>query len=218
MNLVLYLVPIFMLISGSFGIANEQENGQWRLLSTYPVGAYSYVLGKLGGQLTAQTAIFTLAYSLSMIGGLLFGQKFTLGWAFTIYLFSILLLYLFLMLGIFIGSFSVTRWQALSVSVGAWFLLIMMWPTALISVMGFFPYQWIEPLMNFTLFLNPAELLRFAFVAQLDGGIIFGQSYDTLIDFLDEGGAVLVAILYILGYSVGLLGISALNMERKKRQ
>ena len=65
-NVALYIIPLFMLIMGAFSIANEMENGQWRLLSTYPLFTLSYVIGKIGGQFTAQLIVFTFSYGISM--------------------------------------------------------------------------------------------------------------------------------------------------------
>ena len=56
----------------------------------------------------------------------------------------------------------------------------MIWPTALIGILGLVPYPWIAPLMKFALFVNPAEFIRVAFVLSLDGGAVFGQAYDSL--------------------------------------
>ena len=36
-------LPLFMMIIGSFSIANEMESGQWQLLCTYPVSIPAYL-------------------------------------------------------------------------------------------------------------------------------------------------------------------------------
>ena len=78
-NVALYIIPLFMLINGSFSIANEMENGQFRLLSTYPLFTLSYVIGKIGGQFTAQWIVFTFSYGISMAISLLAGGSFSTG-------------------------------------------------------------------------------------------------------------------------------------------
>ena len=60
----------------------------------------------------------------------------------------------------------------------------MIWPTALIGILGWVPYPWIAPLMKFALFANPAEFIRVSFVISLDGGAVFGQAYDSLVTLL----------------------------------
>ena len=49
-------------------------------------------------------------------------------------------------MGITIGTIVSTRWQALSISVIIWFFLIMIWPTALIGILGLVPYPSIRPI------------------------------------------------------------------------
>jgi Cu-processing system permease protein len=94
----------------------------------------------------------------------------------------------------------------------------MIWPTALIAVLSFFPYPMIAVLLKISLFINPAELLRIVFVVQLGGGAIFGQAYDTLITFLQSEAAWGVLILYTLIYMVFGFTLSAWKLERRKMQ
>lgn len=216
LNLVLYIIPLFMLITGSFSIANELENGKWRLLCTYPLATSSYVIGKIAGQFIGQIIIFTLSFGSSVMIGLLSGSRFESSWILAIYLFSVILIFLFLVLGIAIGGFSSTRWQALAISIAVWFLLIMMWPTAMISILNLVPYTMIAPLIKIFLFCNPAELLRIIFVIQLGGGAVFGQSYDQLVTFMQSGTVVIVLFVYIAIYTAFFLLIAVWRLERRR--
>ncbi|RID82726.1 ABC transporter permease [Peribacillus asahii] len=217
-NIALYIIPLFMLIIGSFSIANEIENGQWRLLCTYPLFTLSYVIGKIGGQFTAQWIVFTFSFGISMAISLVIGGGFSMKWLWAIYLFSVTLLFIFLVIGVCIGSFVKTRWQALSISVMLWFFLIMIWPTALIGILGSVPYTWIAPLMNALLFVNPAELIRVAFVISLDAGSVFGQAYDSLLSYLETSLSILIYILYFICFlSVSFLFSMGMLEWRKRR-
>lgn len=217
-NLVLYIVPLFMLISGSFTIANEMENGQWRLLCTYPLSTSSYLLGKLAGQFTAQAVVFTLSFGTSLAVGLISGSVLSVKWVLALYIFAISLIFFFLVIGLALGVFVATRWQALTLSVGVWFFLIMIWPSALIAILGLVPYPMIVPLLKIALFCNPAELLRIVFVVQLGGGAVFGQSYDGLVTFLQKGAAWGILGLYVFIYTSFLFILSAWKLERRKVQ
>lgn len=217
-NVALYIIPLFMLIIGSFSIANEMENGQWRLLSTYPLFTLSYVIGKIGGQFTAQLLVFTFSFGISMGISLLMGSGFSMEWLSAIYRFSIILMFYFLVMGITIGSFVKTRWQALSISVMIWFFLIMIWPTALIAVLGLVPYTWIGPLMKVLFYLNPAEFIRVMFVINLDAGAVFGQAYDALITFLGSRLGFLIAIIHFIIFTVVTLLCSMGMLEWRKRR
>ena len=217
-NVALYIVPLFMLIIGSFSIANEIENGQWRLLNTYPLSTLSYVAGKIGGQFTAQVIVFTFSYGVSLAIGLVSGNSFHEEWLLSIYFFTVSLIFFFLIIGVTVGCVVSTRWQALSISVSIWFFLIMIWPTALIGVLGFVPYTWIAPLMKFALFANPAEFTRVTLVVSLDAGSVFGQSYDSLVTFLESPFSFVVYIFYFLSFLILALLFSMLMLERRKRR
>ncbi|KFN03033.1 ABC transporter permease [Bacillus clarus] len=217
LNLILYIVPLFMLITGSFSVASEMENGKWRLLCTYPLKTSSYVIGKTIGQFIAQTIIFTISFGSSVVIGLLSGSAFNIYWMLAIYIFSIFLIFFFVVLGVTIGAFSLTRWQALGMSIAVWFFLIMMWPTALISILNFVPYTMIVPVMKILLFCNPAELLRIIFVIQLGGGAIFGQSYDQLVIFLQSEAVVIVLLIYSAMYTAIFLLLAIWRIERGRK-
>lgn len=217
-NVTLYIIPLFMLITGSFSVANEQENGQWRLLSTYPVATASYIIGKIGGQFTAQMIVFTFSYGLSLVISLVSGNSFSSEWVLAIYFFAIALIYFFIILGVTIGCTVSTRWQALSVSVIIWFFLVMIWPTALIGVLGFVPYSWIAPIMEVALFINPAEFTRITLLISLDAGAVFGQAYDSLVTFLQSPFKVVVHIAYFIVFLLITLAFSVFLLERRKRR
>ena len=215
-NLILYLVPLFMLIIGSFSIANELESGQWKLLSTYPLVTIKYIIGKMLGQFIAQTILFTIGYSTSILIGSWSGSIQSQNWIMLIYLFSIGLLYTFIVIGITIGSLVNSRWQALSTSIIIWFFLIMAWPTVLIAFLNQIPYPMINLILKFSLLVNPAEMLRILFVVKLGGGAVFGQSYDDLTKFLASDYSLWIVFLYLIIFSVVALVISAWRMERRK--
>ncbi|WP_062352381.1 ABC transporter permease [Bacillus kwashiorkori] len=217
-NIILYLLPLFMLIVGSFSIANELENGQWYLLCTYPVGILSYLFGKLTGLFTAQAIVFTLSFGLSMAVGLLFSVEFSIKLLLSIYLFSLLLIFIFLKLGILIGSIVNTRWKALTVSVAVWFTFIMIWPTALIAVLRLVPYPMISGLMKLAMFINPAEFLRFFFVIKWGSGSVFGQAYYSLVNLYSSQNSWIILIEYLLVYLTLLLTSSFLFLKRRQMQ
>jgi Cu-processing system permease protein len=215
-NILLYLLPLFMMIIGSFSIANEMENGQWNLLCTYPISILSYIVGKFAGLLTAQAVVFSFSFGISMAIGLIAGIQLNLQWLMGIYLFSFLLIYFFLILGIFIGTLVKTRWKALMISVISWFFLIMIWPTALIALLNLVPYTLIEPLMKIAMYLNPAEFLRIFLVIKWDSGAIFGQSYDTVVQLFQSETGWLILIGYMVAFLVTMFSLSLLSLNRSR--
>ncbi len=214
-NILLYLLPLFMLIIGSFSITNEIESGQWHLLCTYPVSIPAYLFGKFLGLVTAQSAVFTFSFGISMAIGLLTEIQLSVPWLLGIYLFSLLLIYVFLILGIFLGTLAKTRWKSLTMSVAVWFFLIMIWPTALISLLGLVPYPMIDPLMKVAMVLNPAEFLRVFLIIQWDSGAIFGQSYDSIVHLFQSGTSWIILIVYMIVYLLLHFSLAILFLRRR---
>jgi Cu-processing system permease protein len=215
-NILLYLLPLFMMMNGSFSIANEMENGQWRLLCTYPVSIAAYIGGKFLGIFTAQTLMFTFSFGVSMLIGLITGVPLSLAWLVRIYWFSLLLIFAFLMIGIFLGTFVKTKWQAFTLSVAAWFFGIMIWPTALIAILGLMPYPLIEPLMKLAMFINPAEFFRVFLMIRWDSGAVFGQSYDSVVHLFESGTGIILLILYLLAYFLLLFTFAIISLKRRR--
>ncbi|EUJ32293.1 hypothetical protein MFLO_07102 [Listeria floridensis FSL S10-1187] len=187
MNLVFILIPLITLINAALSLSGEKENGQFKLIGTYPLSNTSYVLGKLAGQAIVQWVTFTFSYGISLAIATLVGLTLDIKWIFFLYSFAIFLTYLFLLMGILIGLFSKNRWSALSIAVFAWFFLIMFWPTFFISILNLLPYAVGDWIVKAAIFLNPAEFLRLVYVSQLGGGSIFGQNYDSLVSTFSTG-------------------------------
>ncbi|BBW96437.1 ABC transporter permease subunit [Geobacillus sp. FSL W8-0032] len=214
-NMMLYLLPLFMLISGSFTIASEIENGQWRLLRTYPLSPAAYIAGKWLGQWFGQMILFTLSFGLSLMFSLSTGVALPMKWIIVLYRFSSALIAFFLMIGLAVGSFVSTRWQALIVSVSIWFLFVMIWPTMLIAVLNVVPYPFIAPLLKSVTLLNPAEVVRVAFVVQMGGSAVFGQVYDHLLgQWQKPFGFILLVYATIYGSAIWLIAATQLARRR----
>jgi Cu-processing system permease protein len=217
-NIILYLLPLFMMLIGSFSIANEVENGQWSLLCTYPVGIPAYILGKFLGLFSSQVIMFTFSFGISMLLGLTAGISQSVKWLLDIYLFSLLLIIAFLILGIFFGTVVESRWKALIVSVTAWFFLIMIWPTALIAFLGLIPYPLIAVIMNIALFLNPAEFFRVFLISKWNSGSIFGQTYDSIVQLFHSGAGWFLLISYLLAYLFLFAALSNFFLWRRRQK
>lgn len=215
-NIVLYLLPLFMMLTGSFSIANEMENGQWELLCTYPLSIHAYIFGKFAGLYTSQAVVFTCSFGVSMAIGLSAGIQLSVQWLLDIYFFSMLLIFVFLILGIFIGSLVTSRWKALMISVSVWFFLIMIWPTALIAILGLVPYPMINILMKIAMIVNPAEFLRVFLICQWNSGSVFGQTYDSIVHLFQSKASWMILLSYILVYLFLLSGLSIFFMRRRR--
>lgn len=64
LSLILYLLPLMTLFQGSFSLTSEKEEGSWQLLSTYPVGTLSFILGEYMGLASVLLIIVAFGYGL----------------------------------------------------------------------------------------------------------------------------------------------------------
>lgn len=203
LSLILYLLPLMTLFLGSFSLTAEKEEGSWQLLSTYPIGTLSFIVGKYVGLSIVLLTIVAFGYGLMGFLGGFIGTSFDSKTYFLFLVFSCGLVMLFLTVALFIGSLSTNRWQALTISVSIWFFAIIGWPTILISVLGLLPYLWIKPLLVVLTFINPAELVRLFVVIKLGGGSILGPEYYQWVEWIQKpSGSLLfaaVCLLWIVG-------------------
>ncbi|MDK8180242.1 ABC transporter permease subunit [Paenibacillus sp. UMB4589-SE434] len=177
LNLALYLLPLMALMLGSFSLTGEKEEGNWELLSTYPLGTWAFLTGKFAGLSIVLLAIVAFGFGLSGAAGSLFGGGFDFATYGQLLVFSICLSLLFLGVAMLIGTIAHNRWQALTIGVGIWFFAIIAWPSILIAMLGMMPYPWIKPSLTFLTLLNPAELTRLFTVVKLGGGSTLGPEY-----------------------------------------
>ncbi|MEK3660314.1 ABC transporter permease [Paenibacillus sp. FSL F4-0236] len=198
LSLILYLLPLMTLFLGSFSLTSEKEEGSWQLLSTYPIGTLSFILGKYVGLAVVLLTVVAFGYGLmGMISGFL-GMAYDSTTYFLFLFFSAGLVLLFLTIALFIGSLSRNRWQALTVSVAVWFFTVIGWPTFLIAFLGLMPYLWIKPLLVVFTILNPAELVRLFVVIKLGGGSVLGFEYYQWVEWINGSKGSLLFMVVCL--------------------
>lgn len=191
LSLTLYLLPLMSLFLGSFSITAEKEEGSWQLLSTYPLGTASFMLGKYIGLSVVLLTIIFFGYGLmGLITGII-GKMFEINTYLLFLSFSCGLVLLFLTIALWIGSLAKNRWQALTISVMIWFFTVIAWPTILISGLGLLPYLWIKPLLIILTFLNPAEFVRLFVVIKLGGGSVLGPEYYQWVNWIHSSSGTL---------------------------
>lgn len=218
LNLILYLLPLMAMLLGSFSLTAEKEEGSWALLSTYPIGTFSFIAGKYAGLVVVLLTIMMFGYGLSGAVGALTGHG-AAGDAFALFaLFSACLILLFLALALGIGTVASNRWQALTYGVGIWFFAIVGWPTLLVATLGHIPYVWIKPVLIFLTFLNPAELVRLFVVVKLGGGSALGPEYYAWVQGIEgTGGTLLFAALCMAYIGIAVIGSYAVWERRRYR-
>src|SRR5690606_9608021 len=140
LNLTLYLLPLMALFLGSFSLTGEKEDGNWELLSTYPLGTWAFLTGKYIGLAAVLLAIVAFGFGLAGAVGWLLGGGFDFSTYGRLLVFSVCLSLFYLGAAMLIGSIARNRWQALTIAAGVWFLTIIAWPALLIAALGMMPY------------------------------------------------------------------------------
>lgn len=204
LSLILYVLPLMTLFLGSFSLTAEKEEGSWQLLSTYPLGTMSFLIGKYAGLSVVLLTIVSFGYGLMGLITILIGKTFAATTFILFLAFSIGLVLLFLSIALFVGSLSKNRWQALTISVMIWFFAVIGWSSILIAVLGLLPYLWIKPVLVFLTFLNPAELVRLFVVIKLGGGSVLGPEYYKWVNWIHQPSGSLIFI----GLCIVWIGVS----------
>ncbi|RNB85881.1 ABC transporter permease [Brevibacillus fluminis] len=217
LNVMLYLLPLIVLLLGSFSITQEKEEGGYALLLTYPLSSGSYVIGKYLGQFVSQWVVASFSFGVAGVICMALSIPVGFAWMALLYLFSVMLLFTFLAVGVLIGIGSSNRWQALMLSILVWFVCIMIWPMLLLGILGFLPYPIVQNTLIGLSALNPAEALRIMLTAQLGGGAIFGQPYYVLLGHLDGVAGGAWAIGYCAVFSSVQIVLGKIWMERKRK-
>lgn len=177
MNLLLYFLPLMTLLLGSFSVTSDKEDGTWSLLLSYPLTSSHWLTGKFIGIYVVIIAIVSFGFGVAGLIGSIFGINLPRGTGLFLLIFSLLLTLIFLALAIFIGTISKNRWQALTLSVSIWILLVLAWPILMIAVLNSLNYSVLKSTLEIVTLLNPAEFTRIFMITKLGGGAVFGPEY-----------------------------------------
>lgn len=204
MNMTLYLLPLITLLLGGLSTAVEKEDGQWQLLSTYPITLYRFLWGKWIGLSVILLTMLLFSFGLAGIITILFKQSLSFSSLLFLWGFSVILSLVYLSISLFIGSLAKNRWQALILGITVWFITVIVWPLLMISTLSQLPsYKLIQPALQVLTVLNPAEFVRVFSIMHLGAGAAFGASYDKWITWATSGFGIwlflLICCLWIIG-------------------
>lgn len=218
LNLTLYLLPLMALMLGSFSLTGEKEEGNWELLSTYPLSTWAFLAGKYIGLSVVLLTIVAVGFGVAGTAGWLLGGGFDFATYGSLLVFAAVLALLFLGAALLVGTLAKNRWQALTVAVAVWFFAVIAWPSVLIAALGLLPFMWIKPAVTVLTFLNPAELTRLFTVVQLGGGSTLGPEYYDWISWIRKpwGGPMFAAVA--LAWIGAALAASCFVWERGRRR
>jgi len=200
-NMTLYLLPLITLLLGGLSVAVEKEDGQWALLSTYPISIYVFLWGKwIGLAIILLTMIF-FSFGLAGIIMFVFGQGLSMQSFLFFLVFSAILALVYVSIAILIGSIVKNRWQSLVGGITVWFVTIVTWPLLMISTLSHLPsYQLIQPTLQVLTILNPAEFVRVFSIMRIGDGSAFGADYAQWITWVTSSYGLPIFLCVLLSW------------------
>lgn len=117
LNVLLFLLPLFIVSIGSMSIAGDIESGWYSLLKTYPMKRRQYIIGKYVATSLAFLLVVLVAFGVVLaLGGFLGGVRLP----FVLVILTLLSILIFVSIGIVLGAFAQTRLFALALSLVVW--------------------------------------------------------------------------------------------------
>ncbi|WP_397540151.1 ABC transporter permease [Rummeliibacillus pycnus] len=215
LNLLLFLLPLFILTIGSMGVASDLESGWFSLLKTYPLSVIQYIIGKYIALLLSFTLILLLAFGVVLTMNGISGQTHFP----TIFLgLSILTMLIFSSIAILCGILAKNRLHALAVSLVVWALALLLISYALMAVGTVVAGHVLQKLTIVMIHINPAEWIRFGYFLFSDQASVLGPSFYSFTEFYSSPvGYLLYAIITILWIVFPIL-LAKWLLEKRGRQ
>jgi Cu-processing system permease protein len=212
LNLLLFLLPLFILTIGSMGVASDLDSGWFSLLKTYPMTITQYIFGKYIALILSFMLILCLAFAVVL------GMSGISGQVHLPILFvglSILTVLLFSSIAILCGSFAKNRLHALALSLVVWALSLLLLSYALMAIGTVVAGHVLQKLTIIMLHINPAEWIRFGYFLFSDQTSVLGPSFYSFTEFYSSTvGYVLYAFVTILWIVIPLVFAKWVLMKR----
>ena len=215
LNLLLFLLPLFILTIGSMSVASDLESGWFSLLKTYPLTVMQYIIGKYIALLLSFTLILSLAFGVVLTMNGISGQfHFP-----TIFLgLSILTMLIFSSIAILCGILAKNRLHALAVSLIVWALSLLLLSYALMAVGTVVAGHILQKLTIAMIHINPAEWIRFGYFLFSGQTSVLGPSFYSFTEFYSSPvGYLLYAVITILWIASPIL-LAKWLLEKRGRQ
>lgn len=189
LNILLFLLPLFILTIGSMAVASDMESGWFSLLRTYPLTIFQYVVGKFVAIVLSFAVVVVLAFGVVyLLGGLLGGVKFSV----LFIVLSLSILVIFSSISVVVGVVAKTRLHALALSLVVWAFLLLLLSYGLMAVGTMVAGHVLQKMTIIHLHLNPAEWLRFGYFLFSGQSSVLGPSFYQLTTFYTSGAGMAV--------------------------
>ena len=205
LNILLFLLPLFILTIGSMNIAADIESGWLGLLRTYPLKLRMYLMTKY----VALTFIFCCMLVIVLIIALLFGSLFgglTLP-SYAVYI-SLALVLLFSALSILLGSFAKSRLHALALSLGVWAFVTLIASYIIMAIGTLISETMLKNIVMASIHINPLEWIRYMYFVLADETAVLGPAFHGMSTFYNTAPGKLFMSLISVVWVVGALSVT----------
>lgn len=183
LNVLLFLLPLFLLTIGSMSLAADRESGWLNLLKTYPMSDGKYITTKWIGLLNVFLLITALAIAISYTIGSFFGGISING---PFMMFVLILLLIFTSLSIFVGVLAKNRLHALALALGVWSVITLILSYVLMAVGTMIPEHVLKTFISLSIHINPLEWLRFGYFVFTGQSAVLGPAFYEIVKFYDS--------------------------------
>ncbi|WP_338654688.1 ABC transporter permease subunit [Lysinibacillus sp. Y5S-8] len=215
LNVLLFLLPLFIVSIGSMSIAGDIESGWYSLLKTYPMKRRQYIIGKYVATSLAFLLVVLVAFGVVLaLGGFLGGVRLP----FVLVTLTLLSIFIFVSIGIVLGAFAQTRLFALALSLVVWSFFLLLISYALMALGAVVAGHVLQKLTIITIHINPVEWLRFGYFIFSNQASVLGPAFYGVTKFyLSPLGHVVYGIVTIFWIVLPLMLATKLLKEDQQR-
>lgn len=216
LNILLFLLPLFMLTIGSMNIASDKESGWLGLLRTYPFSLSSYVVTKYIALCVVFSGVILFVLGIAFLVGSFFGgiklPLFAIG-------ITVLIIFVFNAVSVFIGSLAKSRLHALALGLGVWSLVTLLWSYMVMAIGTVVAEHVLQKIVIVSIHLNPLEWIRFGYFVFSDQTAVLGPAfYGVSKVYASLPGYLFFIIISFLWVGISLLGARIILSKRGKRK
>lgn len=215
LNILLFLLPLFMLTIGSMNIASDKETGWLGLLTTYPLTTGRYVLTKYIALCIVFSAVSIFVFAIALFAGSFFGglklPLFAIG-------ITALIILIFNAVSVFIGSMAKSRLHALAMGLGVWSVVSLLFSYIIMAIGTVTSEKLLQKLVTVMIHINPLEWIRYGYFVFSEQTAVLGPAFYGMSKFYSSPpGFVIFFVVSLLWVALSLAGATILLKVRGTR-
>ena len=200
LNILLFLLPLFILTIGSMNIASDIESGWLGLLRTYPLKLHTYLLTKYIALTFIFSTMLLIVFLIALAFGSLFGGLVLPSYA--IYV-SIALVFIFNAISILLGRLAKSRLHALAISLGVWAFVTLIASYIIMAIGTLISETMLKNIVMTSIHINPLEWIRYMYFVLADETSVLGPAFHGMSKFYNTAPGklfmTLISVLWIVG-------------------